>query len=269
MPVWSSSWGLGLVDSAGSTAVTRRLAPEGPTRRFRRAGAFGLLTGALVLLAVLPWVVPAIPRSLTNAFAPAAAPSGQVTVEAVDEAAGRIAADAYASLLAALHPLPPTYLEGRLASSGPPVRVRVPRLDVDARVLPISGQGGELVPPVDPQVLGWWQEGRRVGAAAGAAVITGHTVHTGGGALDELGTLRRGDTFTVVTEAGAIVYLVRWQHDYPTSELAARAHRLFGQGDFHRLLLVTCSGWNGHGYDNSSVVLARPVFARVRNEGPR
>lgn len=213
----------------------------------------------------LPWVVPGVPAAFTAAYdaiVQPAAPTAKPATRSVPVAG--LAKDAYDTVLAIIEPgaAPPRYLEGELASAGEPRRVRVPRLGLDAPVVPISGQGGVLVPPDDARLLGWWQEGARAGDPQGAAVVTGHTVHTGGGALDTLGTLRRGDTFSVQTAAGAITYLVRWQHDYPTTELARRAARLFGQADYPRLLLITCSGWNGSGYDRNAVVLARPVAER-------
>ena len=49
-----------------------------------------------------------------------------------------------------------------------------------------------LVPPADPQRVGWWGEGAAPGER-GRALVAGHTVHTGGGALDDLETLEPGD----------------------------------------------------------------------------
>jgi len=55
-------------------------------------------------------------------------------------------------------------------------------------------------------VLGRYQDGARPGAVRGSALITGHTVHTGGGALDELDDLRAGDSVRVSTAKGTIGY---------------------------------------------------------------
>jgi hypothetical protein len=42
--------------------------------------------------------------------------------------------------------------------------------------------------------------------------------------------------------------------------LARSAPRLFGQGrGAGRLVLVSCTGWNGSSYDSNVVVLARPL----------
>ena len=67
---------------------------------------------------------------------------------------------------------------------------------------------GVLTPPDNPRELGWYKYGARPGAVRGSAVITGHTVHTGGGVLDDLDDLRAGDTVRVITAEGTIGYRV-------------------------------------------------------------
>ncbi|HEY0775369.1 MAG TPA: hypothetical protein VGD51_14865, partial [Nocardioidaceae bacterium] len=42
---------------------------------------------------------------------------------------------------------------------GVPTRIVVPELGVDAPVVGIDAPGGVLLPPGDPQVLGWWRSG--------------------------------------------------------------------------------------------------------------
>lgn len=141
---------------------------------------------------------------------------------------------------------------------GAPRRVVIPALAVDARVLPIKAPGGTLVPPSDPQRLGWWAAGAEPGAARGSALITGHTVHTGGGALDDLETLRSGDPVTVRTDKGRIRYVVERVHVYSKGSVAKHAERLFSQQVPGRLVLVTCEDWDGTGYLSNVVVIARP-----------
>ncbi len=141
---------------------------------------------------------------------------------------------------------------------GAPRQVRIPRLHVDARVVPIAAQGGTLVPPSDAQVLGWWAPGARPGAGRGSALITGHTVHDGGGALDDLETLRRGDRVLVRTDRGRIAYDVRRVAVYSKGEVAAHAQQLFSQTVPGRLVLVTCEDWDGQRYLSNVVVIASP-----------
>lgn len=142
---------------------------------------------------------------------------------------------------------------------GAPRRVLIPALHVAAPVLPVRAPGGTLVPPSDPQQLGWWAGGARPGAARGSALVTGHTVHTGGGALDDLETLERGDTVVVRTDKGRVRYVVRRVAVYSKGSVADHAERLFSQTVPGRLVLVTCEDWNGERYLSNVVVVATPT----------
>ncbi|GCD89118.1 class F sortase [Nocardioides sp. LS1] len=141
---------------------------------------------------------------------------------------------------------------------GAPRRVVIPRLGVRAPVVPVKAPGGTLTPPSDPQVLGWWADGARPGAARGSALVTGHTVHTGGGALDDLETMRHGDRVSVRTDHGWIRYGVRSVHVYAKGTIARQAERLFSQDVVGRLVLITCEDWDGTRYLSNVVVVATP-----------
>ena len=147
----------------------------------------------------------------------------------------------------------------RLKHAGRPVRLLVPRLHVDAPVVPIGAPGRTLVPPGNPQMLGWWDGGAVPGAAHGGALITGHTVHTGGGAFDDLETLRPGDTVRVRTAKGPIRYEVTGVTVYRKASLARDAAKVFRQRGPGRLVLITCEDWNGTTYLSNAVVFADPV----------
>ena len=95
--------------------------------------------------------------------------------------------------------------------------------------------------------------------SGGGALITGHTVHTGGGAFDSLETLTRCDTVRVRTRRGTVEYVVTHVRIYRKSSLARHAGEVFSQQVPGRLVLITCEGWNGAGYDSNAVVLARPI----------
>jgi LPXTG-site transpeptidase (sortase) family protein len=116
-----------------------------------------------------------------------------------------------------------------------------------------------LLPPGDPQTLGWWRDGAQPGAAQGGALITGHTVHTGGGAFDDLDTMRAGQAVRVRTSRGVIEYAVSSVTVYRKATLARDAARIFSQTVPGRLVLITCEDWNGSGYDSNAVVVADPV----------
>lgn len=142
---------------------------------------------------------------------------------------------------------------------GSPRRLVIPALDVDSQVLPVRAPGGTLVPPSDPQQLGWWAQGARPGAARGSVLVAGHTVHTGGGALDDLETLEPGDRITVTTDRGRISYDVRSVQVFAKGTIAEQATRLFSQEVAGRLVLLTCEDWDGERYLSNVVVTARPV----------
>jgi LPXTG-site transpeptidase (sortase) family protein len=147
----------------------------------------------------------------------------------------------------------------RLAAAGPPSRVVVPKLGIDVPVVGIAAPGGVLTPPDDPQVLGWWHAGAVPGARRGSALITGHTVSSGGGALDDLETLERGDRATVRTRHGSIDYRVGRVEIFRKAMLAQEAARVFSQKVPGRLVLITCEDWNGTAYESNVVVTARPA----------
>ena len=143
---------------------------------------------------------------------------------------------------------------------GAPRRVVIPSLDVDAPVVPIKAPDGTLIPPADPQQLGWWSDGARPGDR-GSVLVTGHTVHTGGGALDDLETVERGDPVTVRTVTGDRRYVVKKVRVYSKGTVAQDAQRLFSQDVPGRLVLVTCEDWNGVQYLSNVVVVAKPLGA--------
>lgn len=137
-----------------------------------------------------------------------------------------------------------------------PERLVVEGLDVDAPVVPIDVTDGVLVPPASPQVLGWWQGGAAVGAEQGSALITGHTVHSGGGALDDLETLEPGDEIVVQGRNREMSFRVASVQVLGKGQLAERAEEVFDQTGPPRLVVITCEDWNGSGYDSNVLVTA-------------
>ena len=153
-----------------------------------------------------------------------------------------------------------------LSSPATPVRLVVPSLKIRAPILPIEVNDQQILdPPRNPRDIGWWQRSARPGAAKGQTVLTGHTVHTGGGVMDQLGKLHKGKVVKVVTPKGTMQYrttrVVTWTKD----ELAKRAVALFAQKRPNpRLVLITCSGWTGSYYTSNIVVFAKPLGVRER-----
>jgi LPXTG-site transpeptidase (sortase) family protein len=137
----------------------------------------------------------------------------------------------------------------------------LPSLDVRADVSPIATENGSLTPPSDPLDVGWWTGGSRPGAGTGAAVITGHTVHTGGGAFDDLEELASGDRVLVLSDGTTVAYDVTSVEVMSRAELARERTTIFGRSGPGRLVLITCEDWDGTAYRSNVVVMARPVTA--------
>lgn len=153
----------------------------------------------------------------------------------------------------------------RLSAPSTPVQLRVPSAGLRADVVPIGlPADGVLDPPSDPDLVGWWKGSRRPGAATGQTVLTGHTVHTGGGAMDRLGDAKRGARAVVVTDEGRVVYRITKVEVLSKAELAEQAVELFSQdrGD-NRLVLITCTGWNGTEFEENVVVHADQLGVRT------
>lgn len=145
----------------------------------------------------------------------------------------------------------------------PPRRIAIPALGVDAAVVDVVvGADLTLRPPRTPDLVGWWSGGARPGDSSGATVIAGHTVHTGGGALDDLARLRPGQALDVTTEHGTLRYRVEHVTSYDKDELAARTATLFDRERAPRLVVVTCADWDGTAYRSNVVAVARPAVVR-------
>ncbi len=142
---------------------------------------------------------------------------------------------------------------------GAPRRLVIPALGVDAPVVPVSAPGRNLVPPADAQRLGWWADGAQPGAREGSALIAGHTVHAGGGALDDLEEVEAGAPIVVRAGGQALRYRVERVQVLGKGRLARVAERLFSQDVPGRLVVLTCEDWDGSEYLSNVVVTAVPA----------
>jgi LPXTG-site transpeptidase (sortase) family protein len=122
---------------------------------------------------------------------------------------------------------------------------------------------GTLNPPANPREVGWWDASAKPGSKVGQTIITGHTVHTGGGQLDHLGTIKQGAIILIhQTDGSTLTYRETRVETLGKAEVAERSVELFGQDDAsNRLVLITCSGWTGSGYLSNVFVYATPVGA--------
>jgi LPXTG-site transpeptidase (sortase) family protein len=144
---------------------------------------------------------------------------------------------------------------------GRPDRVVVPSLDIAAPIVPIEvDPDGVLLPPADVDTVGWWQRSARPGSRSGQVLVTGHTVQDGDGAMDTIGRLEPDDRVRIHSGRRAAVYRVTGVEVLSRAQVADRAQRLFGQQrGGGRLVLVTCTDWNGESYESNVVVFAEPV----------
>ena len=149
---------------------------------------------------------------------------------------------------------------------GRPDRLVVPSLHIDAPVSTIEiGPDGTLSPPADVDTVGWWQRSAPAGARRGQVLVTGHTVHVGDGAMDHIGQAERGARVRVDSGRRSVLYRVTRTFVLSKAQVARRATELFGQQHGGgRLVLVTCTDWNGSGYDSNVIVLATPVRVLAR-----
>lgn len=127
--------------------------------------------------------------------------------------------------------------------TGPPRRLVVPALHIDARVIPVHRiKGGDLAVPSDPHVLGWWVKGAVPGSPVGTVVIDGHvdSAVAGTGALFYLRNLKPGTRLTVTGPQGSLAYTVVGVREYPKDRFPSEL--LFTQHVAGRLVIITCGG---------------------------
>ena len=175
-----------------------------------------------------------------------------------------------AGTVAAAAPPPPAPA-ARTAADPPvaePARLRIPLLDVDAAIVPVSvGAAGELRVPDDPQIIGWWQAGGAPGARGAAGVLDGHvdSARDGPGALFRAAALQPGDVITVESRTGAAhAFVVRAVRHYAKTALPSD---VFRAGPDPQLVLITCGGHFDHStrqYEDNVVVVAsaQSAFAK-------
>jgi len=130
------------------------------------------------------------------------------------------------------------------SSSGPPVRLKIPKINVDAALEHVGlTREGEVGVPRVPTNAAWFDLSPRPGDH-GSAVITGHYgrwENGQGSVFDDLDKLSKGDTLSVEDEKGAIAtFVVREFRTYGPSESAPDVFAS-SDGKAH-LNLITCAG---------------------------
>jgi LPXTG-site transpeptidase (sortase) family protein len=139
--------------------------------------------------------------------------------------------------------------------------LRIPRIGVDARVVPIQSNVERILePPQDPGVAGWWSEGAAPGEPHGSAVVVGHTVRNrDGGVFDNVRDLSVGDAIEVEGSNTTLTYRVQSIDVLSKNELARDAEEIFAQTGAGRLVLITCDDWDGTAWRSNIITIATPA----------
>lgn len=167
-----------------------------------------------------------------------------------------------ATVVEAAEEPPPASTPSRLPTSSDGPRLHVPAIGIDAPIVPVPLKpGGVLDPPTAVTDVGWWDGSAEAGADNGQTVMTGHTVQSGGGVMDDLDQLTEGERVRVTDSDGFVDYEVTEVVIWSKQELYDNAVETFGQDRYHgRLVLVTCEDWLAPGtFASNVVVFADPV----------
>jgi sortase (surface protein transpeptidase) len=158
--------------------------------------------------------------------------------------------------------LPEPTLESVVEENAPdPVRVQIPRIGVDADVVPLGLDASKaLEVPEDAEVTGWWTGGPEPGEK-GPAVIAGHLdSRTGPAVFYHLRDLRAGDVITVLrSDQSRVDFTVARTEQHAKAVFPTEA--VYGPTPRSELRLVTCGGAfdrsTGHYVDNVIVFASR------------
>lgn len=119
-----------------------------------------------------------------------------------------------------------------------------------------------LNPPANPREVGWWRASAKPGSVNGQTIVAGHTVHTGGGQFDHLGSIKKGAQIKIVRKKRIEIYVATKVVTLTKQQVSEQAKKLFGQHRTHnRLVLITCGNWTGREYLTNVFVYAKPVGA--------
>ncbi|MGW0661165.1 class F sortase [Streptodolium elevatio] len=138
-------------------------------------------------------------------------------------------------------PAPPA---ARPMKASPPLRIRIPAIDVDAPVigLGLDAKGILTVPPATNRNLAGWYEGGVAPGARGNAVMVGHVDTKSGPAVFwALGGLKKGDKITVDRmDAKSATFEVDSVESFAKN--AFPDARVYGQTSDAQLRVITCGG---------------------------
>ena len=121
-----------------------------------------------------------------------------------------------------------------------PVRLTIPKIEVDAAVLPMGlTSTGNMQAPLTNSDTGWYKYGTRPGNE-GSAVIDGHLGLSSEAVFGKLSQLVVGDIISTVDDQGSVVsFQVRKIETYDRS---SDATDIFNSKSGSHLNLITCNG---------------------------
>lgn len=120
-------------------------------------------------------------------------------------------------------------------SLAPAPRLRVPKIGADAGIIPVGiNARGELAVGTSVRDVYRWKDGVRPGQP-GSAVLAGHTWSRGDGVFDRLGSMRRGNRFTVGPHRFRVTKVTTVRRLSPS-----QVRELFSDRGRPRVVLITC-----------------------------
>jgi sortase (surface protein transpeptidase) len=148
-----------------------------------------------------------------------------------------------------------TYRSTRTHSeTAPPVRLQIPAIDVDTRLVQLGLAANKRIEVPELSVAGWWKGGPRPGQV-GPAVIMGHVSQNTTAVFDRLHTLQRGDEILVDRADGTTArFVVTRQGKY--KKVAFPSDLVYYPTFEPELRLVTCGGLISGQYSENLVVFA-------------
>ena len=213
-----------------------------------------------------PSVADALPATPASSV-PAPAGSGPAPADSASAPAGSVPAD---SATPGRSPAPQPRASAMPYS--PPVRIRIPRIGVDAPVMRLGADAaGHLgVPPAgDRNLVGWYEGGPSPGSA-GNAIVDGHVDTAQGPAVFYgLGALHKGATVLVTRADGSVAEFTVYAVEV-YAKTAFPDQRVYGPTRDPELRLLTCGGvyTKATGYQSNVVVYARLLTGRQPQTTP-
>ena len=147
-----------------------------------------------------------------------------------------------------------------------PVRVSVPRLEMDALVVPVGMDELRSVEvPINIGIVGWYELGVSPHQEIGSVALVGHRDGSGGadGVFLRIGELQKGDLVSLTNRDGSEnTYEVTKVELMSKEQFPSEAPRLFAESGPARLTLISCGGSYDStrgGYQSNVVVTSTPI----------